>query len=301
MKHAYLIIAHDQFKLLKKLLELLDSENSDIYIHIDKKAQEKDISNCLVNVKKSKVKQIQSYSVNWGGYSLVKCTLELLKESTRTHHDYYHLISGHDLPIKTHSEFDRFLELNYGKEFIHYAKEDEIVRCNVIDRIQYFHWFQENLKCKNCPKKVISTILKNITLSIQRIFRIKREIEHSLQFGSQWFSITENCAKYIVQQEEEIEKVFKYTRCSDEMFIQMIVFESPYYKNVYDINREMKFEGCLRQIDFERGNGKGNPYVYTLQDKEILEKSNCFFARKFDLNIDSQIVEYLYKKKELGV
>ena len=36
-KHAYLIICHNQFKLLKKLIMMLDNENNDIYIHIDKK------------------------------------------------------------------------------------------------------------------------------------------------------------------------------------------------------------------------------------------------------------------------
>jgi hypothetical protein len=37
MKHAYLIIAHNEFKVLKKLVEALDDERSDIFIHWDKK------------------------------------------------------------------------------------------------------------------------------------------------------------------------------------------------------------------------------------------------------------------------
>lgn len=36
-KHAYLIIAHNQFALLKELLKSIDDERNDIYIHIDKK------------------------------------------------------------------------------------------------------------------------------------------------------------------------------------------------------------------------------------------------------------------------
>ena len=38
MKHAYMIMAHDQKELLKDLLELLDSDNNDIYLHIDAKS-----------------------------------------------------------------------------------------------------------------------------------------------------------------------------------------------------------------------------------------------------------------------
>ena len=37
MKHAYLIIAHNDFEILKKLVSLLDNEHNDIYIHFDAK------------------------------------------------------------------------------------------------------------------------------------------------------------------------------------------------------------------------------------------------------------------------
>ena len=37
-KHAYLIMAHNEFEILKILLHLLDDERNDIYLHIDSKA-----------------------------------------------------------------------------------------------------------------------------------------------------------------------------------------------------------------------------------------------------------------------
>ena len=38
-KHAFLIIAHGKFNQLQILLNLLDDERNDLYVHIDKKAQ----------------------------------------------------------------------------------------------------------------------------------------------------------------------------------------------------------------------------------------------------------------------
>ncbi len=35
-KHAFLIMAHNQYPLLEKLVDLLDDERADIYLHIDK-------------------------------------------------------------------------------------------------------------------------------------------------------------------------------------------------------------------------------------------------------------------------
>ena len=34
-KHAYLIMAHNNWKILEKLLNLLDDKRNDIYFHID--------------------------------------------------------------------------------------------------------------------------------------------------------------------------------------------------------------------------------------------------------------------------
>ena len=37
MKHAYLIMAHNEWDMLNKLIQALDYPNNDIYLHIDKK------------------------------------------------------------------------------------------------------------------------------------------------------------------------------------------------------------------------------------------------------------------------
>lgn len=44
MKHAYLIIAHNEFELLKLLIDRIDDARNDIYIHIDQKLILKDLN-----------------------------------------------------------------------------------------------------------------------------------------------------------------------------------------------------------------------------------------------------------------
>ena len=39
MQHAYLIMAHDDFYLLKKLVQVIDNPDGDIFIHLDAKRQ----------------------------------------------------------------------------------------------------------------------------------------------------------------------------------------------------------------------------------------------------------------------
>ena len=47
MRHAFLIIAHDNPEILYAQLEALDSENNDFYYHLDKRMNIKKIENLL--------------------------------------------------------------------------------------------------------------------------------------------------------------------------------------------------------------------------------------------------------------
>lgn len=39
MKHAFLILAHNNWRQLNNLVKFLDNEDNDIYIHTDKKSR----------------------------------------------------------------------------------------------------------------------------------------------------------------------------------------------------------------------------------------------------------------------
>lgn len=98
MKHAFLIIAHNNWRQLKQLIKCLDSDNHDIYVHIDRKSKDFDKFNFANVTQKSMLKFYTEYEVFWGGFSLVEVELFLLQKAFTTHYDYYHIISGVDLP-----------------------------------------------------------------------------------------------------------------------------------------------------------------------------------------------------------
>ena len=82
MRHAFLIIAHNNWWQLKQLIQLLDAENHDIYVHIDKKSKsflEKDFLNLT---SESKVYYFQEYEVFWGGFSQVQVELFMFVKAT---------------------------------------------------------------------------------------------------------------------------------------------------------------------------------------------------------------------------
>ena len=93
MKHAFLIIAHNEYPVLEVLLSMLDDERNDIYLHIDKRATE-----LFQQIKKVKMQKAGFYlienpiKVYWGDISQVQVEY-LLFETALSHgpYAYYHL------------------------------------------------------------------------------------------------------------------------------------------------------------------------------------------------------------------
>ena len=67
-KHAYMIVAHNQFFLLQKLCQLLDDPRNDLFIHIDAKVNDFDPKMLTSAVKYSEITFVDRISISWGGH-----------------------------------------------------------------------------------------------------------------------------------------------------------------------------------------------------------------------------------------
>lgn len=284
-KHAYLIMAHHQFDLLKKLLLLLDDDRNDIYVHIDRKAKNFNYNEYYHLLRKSKLYFTDRTSVVWGGYSQINCELLLLKKSIIQNYTYYHLLSGVDLPLKTQDDIHTFFRQNHGAEFIHF--DQPIYNPANNSRLQYFHFFQDKI---GRTKSILSHIEK-ISLWLQEKLNINRlrKTNLPLQKGANWFSITNDLAHYVVNQEENIRRIFKHSLCCDEVFLQTIVYNSKYRNYLYYKDLDNNYISIMRYIDWKRG----TPYIFQNEDYEQLINSKYLFARKFDSSVDKLIIERL--------
>ena len=293
MKHAYLIMAHKEPYNLRKLLELLDHENNDIFIHIDIKSsilhKEEIINWCA----KSKIYFVQQTNVQWAAYSGIKCEIILLEEAVKGNYDYYHLLSGQDLPLVSQKNIHRFFEENKGKEFVSlYASEDIEWRIQALyERVCYWHLKElEERFSGRFMKKVIGDFSR-IWLKLQKILHIKRNIKiEDVVFGKNWFSISNDFAHYVLENKKQIEKVFKYTASGDEMFLQYLLVQSPYKNNNYVSDKD----SSMRYVDWTRSINKANPHIWVADEFEELIQCGYLFARKFDSDVDKKIIDRIY-------
>lgn len=295
MRHAYLIIAHSGWDQLKMLIGCLDSNNTDIYIHIDKKAKNVPTEDIKFTAKKSHVEIYSEYKVYWGSFELVQVELLLFKKALEKHYDYYHLISGADLPIKPKSYIDEFFEKNSGFEFVHFDTKERLRTDKELGRRTRLYHFLQNYRRRYRVSvfNAFFTFLERCLLAAQLVLHVDRTKKHpdfQIRYGSQWVSITNEFVRYIISQEPLICDVFKCTNCADELFIQSLVYNSEFRDKLYDRNFDDDIHANMRLIDMKNRGNNGNPYTWRDADWEEIQSSDCLFARKFSFDVDKEIV-----------
>ena len=139
MKHAVLILAHKNYPLLCRLIRYF-AKDCEVFVHVDKKSKfTKDEIGQLYEYDSVKA-VVQKYDVHWGGFSMLKVELYLLRLAMKqSDAAYFHLISGQDYPVKPLPLFLAFFEKNKGKIYLDYKHIPFVGRdYNGFYRFQYY-------------------------------------------------------------------------------------------------------------------------------------------------------------------
>ena len=292
MRHAILITTHDNVEISKNLLSLYDDKNIDFYFLIDKKAKSYNEEVLKDICKESNVYFVPKINIYWGSFSQIQAEYILLENAVKKSYDYYHLISGCDIPLYTKNEFFDFFEQNKGKEFVEYSPKEIAEKNKVQDRVKYYYAFMESVREKSAIKRKPKTFLREFFLKLQKLLKIDRTKGKEFQYGSNWFDITDDFAKYVLKNKPWVIKHFKKTCCADELFLQTLLFNSPFYSNnYYCLNEKNRILQRNRYTDWTRG----QPYTFKKEDyNEIINIKESLFIRKFNYKNDAEIVNKLF-------
>lgn len=280
-KHAYLIQAYHKPQLLQVLLDAIDDERNDIYVHIDKKSLGH-MSPGMFSVKKASLSFVPSIEVNWGGFSQVECALILLHAALRDgHHSYYHLITNLTYPLKSQNRIHEFFEKNEGKEFIDIDDKD------FSDRAKYYLPFAEAGKV---PPKSAKGRFQRFTLDLQKRMGIDLFRKYDMEFkkGLAYWSVTEGLAAYVSEREDLIRRMLRHSKIPDEMFMQIMAYNSPYRENITGRS------SLLSTWEIEE-RARRDKHIFKLQDLKYIMESDFMFARKFDSE-DGELLRSIIRK-----
>jgi len=265
MKINFLILAHnlpDQFKLL---VSCLQGNENEIFAHIDiKENQEKYFSDAIHFTSKR-------WDIKWGRIEMVYATQHLIETAyeLNSQADYYILLSGQDLPLKPISELANFLSNNIPFSFIH-SKPLENEWIDAIPRLSRYHFgtkFAQKLKAK-----ILNLIIKKRTLPLN----------YTAYGGSQWWCLHANHIQYIInfKNMSELMKFFSSSLVPDEHFFQTILENSNLSDSI--IHSNLHFTRWLENSN--------SPKTLTILDFEDIINSDNMFARKFNIDIDREVI-----------
>lgn len=256
MKHAYLIIAHNEWEVLKALILLLDDSRNDIYVHIDKKVKEFPhftTKHSQLHILKNRV------SVFWGDVSQIEATYCLFEAafSASTSYSRYHLISGTHLPLKDQDYLHRYFDSVKDQIIISRMPTSE---GEIRFKLGLRHLFMKE-----------SRLLWRIILRLQILLRLGYKGGMVIK-ASNWVSVTPKFVQYLLSYKSHVLKRFKYTLCGDEYFIPYLLTLSEEGSFALSDNPHWLY------TDF---NNRSNPRVLTSEDTRKLLESPFLFARKF--------------------
>lgn len=271
MKHAYLIIAHNEFDILKLLVESIDDSRNDIYIHFDKKVKrlpQISTKNAGLFILENRI------DVRWADFSMVEAELNLFEKAWHNHkYSYYHLISGVDLPIKSQDYIHQFFEQNRGKEFIGYHQSE--IETELNRRARRYHLFTSSFRETKGFINLTKRLIRYLYIKVQPVIGITRNDNLILKKGTQWVSISHQFVEYLLSQKQWIRKTFNRTFCSDELVVQTLCWNSKFRQHIYNPSDEGL--GCMRHIKWING----EILNFENSDWNTIDNSPALFARKF--------------------
>lgn len=296
--HAYLITAYDSFNILKKGLELYDDERNDIYIHMDANTKNVNFDDVKSVCRKSRVIFVKRMPVRWGTSDVMKSEY-ILWEAARERHkyDYYHLISGRDLPLWNQDKIHAFFDIQKGKNFLPIRNYPPLPEEFTSRYKHYVFWPHYMIKKDTffvkCMTRISSELEKAQTkLEIDRFKKARFKVCK----GGPYCSITDEFCKYVVEHKKWCMHWFgKFTMFPDELYLSTMIYNSKYRKSMYDPQNEE--DPSMREIRWE--DSRMRPHVWTMEDYDFLTNSSNIFARKFDekhMDIVDAIYEYVKNK-----
>lgn len=225
----------------------------------------------------------------WGDFSIVEATIQAIKlmyESANSP-DWFILLSGSDYPIKTAKEILNDLTSSQYDAYIHH---EEIIYKVYKENVKMSLIWQLLAYQRYCSYELFSVpFLNNLIIRLEHPLLTQPFLPFSEKLrcfaGSQWFSANQRAAEYIIKfhsQKNALTSHYRSRMFADESYFQTILANAPHLNLKND---------DYRYVDWSTQGA--HPKTMVMEDLPHLLSSSCHFARKFDIDVDSTILDQL--------
>lgn len=297
MKIAFLLTLHNNSEQANLFIkQLLEYKHSYIFIHIDAKGLA--IKDKIIKDERIVIVP-KSFLVEWGDFSQIEAILYLMSYvKERGPFDYYSLHSGSDLLVRP------------VEELVEYLKKDHKYAYTLCDRLPSQNWQYggglgrialnwPKVFRKRCSRYSVRRYIRSLYGKLYGAGILPgKKIPLNIEFygRSDWFTLSEACVKDILEYtdaHQEFLDLFKNSLSGSEIYFTTIA-------HMKGDTSVMDSENNLRYIDFVNVDPEtpGSPKLLRSSDYKAIIESKMFFARKFDISVDPNIMNEFLKNND---
>ena len=316
MKICYFIQTHKNPEQIYRLVRSIkqSSSESEIVISHDYTSCYLDLnpirkfSNVYLLKRKNKIRR--------GGFSNIDPYLNAINWFSKQNFNFDWLVylSGQDYPCKPILELEHDLSQTDYQGFIKYWNVLE--KGNPWGRGGYWRYYHQYYRLPSLVGQPIERLLRS-KLFRKNIYTLKstylpwnknlfftKNIDNSIMAGVlarqtpftenficyggyQWHTLSKDCVQYLqdfLPENKNLINYYKHTLIPEESFIQTILVNSGKFKLC---NNDKRF------VDFSLKLSSGRPRILKAEDFAQLSEGDFHFARKFDIEEDSKILDML--------
>ena len=265
MRHAWLIIAHNEYAVLQHLVSMLDDERSDFFLHFDAKV--KDLP--AIEIEKGRLFVLKDrVDVRWGSVSQIEAELTLMEYAhQKGPYSHYHILSGTHLPLKPIEELLQFYDEHNGEEVMRLWEEDP---GDADFKLRRYHFPIRHYKSGSPLQQRLCQLTWQSVIKVQKVLGIRHLKEDLFIKTDNWLSLSEKACHYLVSEKDRILKKYKWSFCGDEYFVATELATKPDEFTRYNCKN-------LLYVEFQ----KDTPRTFTLQEYAQLQETGFLWARKF--------------------
>ncbi len=267
MTVGFVLLAHDNLNRVADVAGYWAHRNSPVVIHVDARCDDGAYADLQEGLKDfENIRFVTRRACDWGRFSIVEATLDavglLLAEFAGVGHVF--LTSGSCLPLRPIEDLNAYLDVRPGTDFIESVTTQEVTwTVGGLDLERF------TLRFPFSWKKHRKIFDRHVDL--QRRLGVSRKIPDGVQphLGSQWWCLTRQTLSAILTDPDRprYDRYFRKVWIPDEAYFQSLVRK---HSNTIE----------SRSLTLSRFDHQGKPHVFYDDHMQLLQRSECFVARK---------------------
>ena len=308
MRIAYIILSYNLPQQLRGLVKMLDTAESTSVVFVHHDAKSPPLPDDFISGFAKTRLAPRRFAVTWGDFSQVEALVSCLRAVVDTvEFDWIVVLSGQDFPCRPISHFAEFLASSRFDAFVEAAPIERCARpAHTFARYYYRHWTLPHFAyAYKLPSRVVRAWDRTLAQFVDsnglltyiwmprglpgrigiRSLGVPFRRDFICHQGSDWLNLSRKATQHLLRviDETALMKYYRRTVLPSESIFQTILCNA------------RALSVCPRNLRWIKWSSSdaASPETLTVADFAALTRSEEFFARKFDMRVDSRVLDLL--------